>query len=166
MNKFIIILAAALSLFSFSAVAETRIATINTGYVLAKAPQNDAIRQRLKSQFSGRENEIKRLAETIKKDRENLIKNSATMSETQATNMRRELEKKISDLQLKERNAKDDVAKATRDEQQKLGQKVKKAIDAVAIKGGFNLIVDRQAAVFVDVSIPDLTEQVLAELKK
>lgn len=166
MNKFIFVLATVLSVFSFSAMAETRIATVNTGYVLAKAPQNDAIKQRLKSQFSGRENEIKRLAENIKKDRESLIKNSATMSETQVTNSRRELEKKISDLQLKERNAKDDFAKATREEQQKLGSEIKKAVDAVAIRGGFNLIVDRQAAVFTDVSVPDLTEQVLAELKK
>ncbi|WP_251359474.1 OmpH family outer membrane protein [Kangiella sp. TOML190] len=166
MNKFIFVLATVLSVFSFSAMAETRIATVNTGYILAKAPQNDAIKQRLKSQFSGRENEIKRLAENINKDRESLVKNAATMSETQMTNSRRELEKKISDLQLKERNAKDDFQRATREEQQKLGGEIKKAIDAVAVKGGFNLIVDRQAAVFTDVSVPDLTEQVLAELKK
>lgn len=166
MNKFILVLATVLSMVSFSALAETRIGTINTGFILSKAPQNDAIKQRLKSQFSGRQNEIKRLAESITKERESLMKNAATMSETQLTNKRRELEKKISDLQLKERNAKDDFQRASREEQQKLGSQIKKAVDAVAIRGGFNLILDRQAAVFSDVSVPDLTDQVLAELKK
>lgn len=166
MNKFILVLAAVLSMISFSVVAETRIATINTAYILAKAPQRDAMNQRLKSQFSGRENEVKRLSDAIKKERETLIKNSATMSETQLTNKRRDLEKKISDLQLKQRNAQEDLDKANRAEQKKLAAEIKKAVDSVAARGGFNLIIDRQAAVFNDVSVPDLTEQVLAELKK
>lgn len=150
---------------SFSAEAQNKIATVNTAYVLAKAPQNEAIKQRLKSQFSGREGEIKRLAETIKRERENLVKNAATMSETQLTNKRRQLEQKVSDIQLKQRNASDDFARAQRDEQKKLGTAVKNAIDKVATRGGYNLIIDRQAAVYTNVSIPDLTEQVLAELK-
>lgn len=166
MNKFILVLATVISLVSFSVSAETRIATINTGYILAKAPQNDGIKQRLKSQFSGREGEIKRLADSIQKERESLMKNAATMSETQLTNKKRELEKKIADIQLKERNAKEDFQRATREEQQKLGTLIKKAVDAVAVRGGFNLVLDRQAAVFTDVSVPDLTEQVIAELKK
>ncbi|MRX28321.1 OmpH family outer membrane protein [Kangiella sp. HZ709] len=166
MNKVILVIASVLSLMSFSAIAETRIATVNTAYVQAKAPQNDTIGQRLKSQFSGRENEIKRLAETIKKEQENFTKNSATMSESQLTNSRREIEKKMADFQLKQKNAKDDFDKARRDEAMKLNSQIKKAIDAVAVKGGFNLVIERQAAVFTDVSVPDLTEQVLAELKK
>lgn len=166
MNRFTLVLALVLSAFSLSAVAETKIATINTAYIFAKAPQNDAVKQRLKSQFAGRENEIKRLAENIKKERDSLIKNAPTMSETQGTNAKRALEKKISDLQLKERNAKDDFTRATREEQQKVSAEVKRAVDAVAVRGGFNMVLDRQSAVFTDVSIPDLTEQVMAELKK
>lgn len=150
---------------SFSVQAQNKIATVNTAYVLAKAPQNESIKQRLKSQFSGRENEIKRLADTIKKERENLVKNAATMSETQLTNKRRQLEQKVSDIQLKQRNASDDFARAQREEQKKLGAAVKKAIDTVAVRGGYNLIIDRQAAVYTNVSIPDLTDKVLAELK-
>ncbi len=166
LKKVILVIASILSLVSLSAMAETRIATVNTAYVQAKAPQNDSIGERLKTQFSGRENEIKRLADTIKKEQESFQKNSATMSESQLTNSRREIEKKMADFQLKQKNAKDDFERAKRDEVIKLNLKIKKAIDAIAIKGGFNLVIERQATVFADVSVPDLTEQVLEELKK
>lgn len=149
----------------FSAYAQNKIATVHTAYILAKAPQNEAIKNRLESQFSGRKNEIKRLADTIKRERENLVKNAATMSETQLTNKRRQLEQKVSDIQLKQRNASDDFARAQREEQKKLGTAVKKAIDKVAVRGGFNLIIDRQAVAYTNASIPDVTNQVLAELK-
>ncbi len=166
LNKVILVIASVLSLVSFSAIAETRIATVNAAYIQSKAPQNETIGQRLKSQFSGRQNEMERLAEAIKKDQENFQKNSATMSESQLTNSRREIEKKMADFQLKQKNAKDDFDKARRDEAIKLNGQIKKAIDAVAVKGGFNLVIERQAALFADTSVPDLTEQVLAELKK
>lgn len=165
MKKLITIFALSIAVMSFAAQAQNRIATVKTAYVLAKAPQNESIKQRLKSQFSGRENEIKRLAETIKRERDNLVKNAATMSETQLTNKRRQLEQKVSNLQLKQRNASDDFALAQREEQKKLGSAVKKAIDKVAARGGYNLIIDRQAAVYTNGSIPDVTDQVLAELK-
>ncbi len=151
---------------TYSTMAEARIATVNTALVQAKAPQNDSIGQRLKSQFSGRQNEIKRLAENIEKDKESLSKNAATMSDTQLTNSRRQIEKKIADIQLMQKNAKDDFEKARRDEVIKLNTQIKKAIDAVAIRSGFNLVIEKQAAIFTDVTVPDLTEQVIAELKK
>ncbi|NVJ65126.1 MAG: OmpH family outer membrane protein [Gammaproteobacteria bacterium] len=166
MKKLFLVLAAIASIASFSADAASRIATVNTALVQAKAPQNDTIGQRLKSQFSGRQNEINRMAESIKKEQENLVKNSATMSETQLTNARRDIEKKIADIRLKEKNAKDDFERARRDEILKLNSQIKQAIDAVAVRGGFNLVVEKQAAIFTDVSVPDLTEQVIAELKK
>ncbi len=166
MRKLLLVIATLLSVASFSVIAEVRIATVNTSYIQAKAPQNDAVSQGLKNQFTGRENEIKRLADSIKKEQENFAKNSATMSETQLTNKRREIEKKMADFQLKQKSAKEDFEKARRDAVIKLNGQIKKAIDAVAIRSGFNLVLERQAAIFSDVSVPDLTEQVLAELKK
>ncbi len=151
---------------SFAVMAETKIATLNANYILAKAPQNDVVKQRLQSQFTGRQNELKRLVESLQKERDSLVKNATTMSETQITSKKRDLDKKYADLQLKDNNLKEDMERATRAEQKKLGEQIKKAIDAVSIRGGFNLVIKQQAAVFVDVSIPDITEQVLAELKK
>ncbi len=146
--------------------AADSIAVIDTNYIMAKVPQKDAINQKLKDEFSGREDELKRMGEEIEKERQDFIKNVATMSESQATEKKRAIQKKISDFQLKEAAFKEDVEKRGREEQQKLGMKIRNAVESVAKKGGYNMLIDRQAAPYIDSSIPDVTEQVLAELSK
>ena len=89
--------------------AETKIGIINFGEVMAKVPQKDAINQKLKKEFSGRENELKRLGEEIETARTEYINNVATMSESQATEKKRAIQQKMSDFQLKEAAFKDTI---------------------------------------------------------
>ncbi|NVK22761.1 MAG: OmpH family outer membrane protein [Kangiellaceae bacterium] len=149
-----------------SVFANSKIGVIDTVYILAKAPQKEATSNRLKNEFSGRESELKRLGETIEKERTSYINNVATMSESQATTKKRDLQKKVSDFQLKQKAFQEDVARRSREEQQKLGKVVKQAVDAVAKRGGYNMLIDRQAAPYIDATVPDLTQQVMAELAK
>ena len=151
---------------SFSAHAETKIAVINTAYIYQKAPQNEAITQRLKAEFSGRESEIKRLGQEIEKARTDYMNNVATMSQTQSTAKKREIEQKLSDIKLKQNAAKEDLAARQSAEQRALGQKVKTAVEKVAKAGGYNMLIDRQAALYIDSTVVDISEQVLAELAK
>lgn len=166
LKKYSSILAVLLVLISSASYAEINIAVIDTNYIMAKVPQKDAINQKLKNEFSGREDELKRMGEEIEKERQDYIKNAATMSESQATEKKRSIQKKISDFQLKEAAFKEDVEKRSRDEQQKLGLQIRSAVEAVAKKGSYNMLVDRQAAPYIDASVPDVTDQVLAELSK
>ncbi|AUD79352.1 outer membrane chaperone Skp [Kangiella profundi] len=146
--------------------AETKIGIINFGEVMAKVPQKDAINQKLKKEFSGRENELKRLGEEIETARTEYINNVATMSESQATEKKRAIQQKMSDFQLKEAAFKEDVEKRSREEQIKLGNQIRAAVESVAKKGGFNILLDRQSAPYIDSSVPEVTDQVLAELSK
>ena len=162
-----------LAIFLFVAVsvpalanAETKIGIINFGEVMAKVPQKDAINQKLKKEFSGRENELKRLGEEIETARTEYINNVATMSESQATEKKRAIQQKMSDFQLKEAAFKEDVEKRSREEQIKLGNQIRAAVESVAKKGGFNILLDRQSAPYIDSSVPEVTDQVLAELSK
>jgi len=148
------------------ASAETKIGIINFGEVMAKVPQKDAINQKLKKEFAGRESELKRLGEEIETARTEYINNVATMSESQATEKKRAIQQKMSDFQLKEAAFKEDVEKRSREEQVKLGNQIRTAVEAVAKKGNFNILLDRQSAPYIDASVPDVTEQVLAELSK
>lgn len=146
--------------------AEAKIGIINFGEVMAKVPQKDAINQKLKKEFSGRENELKRLGEEIETQRQDYINNVATMSESQATEKKRSIQQKMSDFQLKEAAFKEDVEKRSREEQVKLGNQIRTAVESVAKKGGFNILLDRQSAPYIDSTVPDVTDQVLAELSK
>ena len=152
--------------FSVAVNAQTKIGVIDTGYIMAKAPQKEAVAQKLKTEFKGKENELKRLGETIKKEQDNFVKNQATMSEMQRTNLKREIQKKMSDFQLKQTAFQEDVSRRSREEQQKLGNLVRNAVDAVAKRGGYNMLIDRQAAPYIDATVPELTQQVMAELAK
>lgn len=166
LKKYSSIFAVFLFLMSTAAHAEMTMAVIDTNYIMAKVPQKDAINQKLKDEFSGREDELKRLGEEIERERKDYIKNAATMSESQATEKKRAIQKKISDFQLKEAAFKEDVEKRSREEQQKLGMQIRSAVEAVAKKGNYNMLIDRQAAPYIDSSVPDVTDQVLAELSK
>ncbi|WP_417446013.1 OmpH family outer membrane protein [Kangiella sp.] len=146
--------------------AETKIGIINFSEVMAKVPQKDAINQKLKKEFTGREEELKRLGQEIETARTDYVNNVATMTESQATEKKRSIQQKMSDYKLKEAAFKEDVEKRSREEQQKLGTQIRNAVESVAKKGGYNLLLDRQAAPYIDASIPDVTEQVLAELSK
>ena len=148
------------------ASAETKIGIINFSEVMAKVPQKDAINQKLKKEFSGRENELKRLGEEIETARTEYINNVTTMSESQATEKKRAIQQKMSDFQLKEAAFKEDVEKRSREEQVKLGNQIRAAVESVAKKGSFNILLDRQSAPYIDSSVPDVTDQVLAELSK
>lgn len=160
------ILAVFLLLMSSMSLAAGNIAIIDTNYIMAKVPQKDAINQKLKNEFSGREAELKRMGEEIEKERQDFLKNVTTMSESQAIETKRAIQKKISDFQLKEAAFKEDIEKRGREEQQKLGAQIRDAVEAVAKKGGYNMLIDRQAAPYIDSSVPDVTDQVLAELSK
>ena len=150
----------------FTAIAEMNVGVIDTAYIMAKLPQRDAVAEKLKTEFTGRENELKRLGETIEKERNDFVKNSTTMTETVATNMKRDIQKKMSDFQLKQNAYKEDFARRSREENMKLGNLVKNAVDAVAKRGGYNMLIDRQAVPYIDPSIPELTQQILTELSK
>ena len=151
---------------SFSANAEAKIGVIDTAYIYSQAPQNAAITQRLKAEFSGRESEIKRLGQEIEKARQDYINNVATMSQTQSTAKKREIEQKLSDIKLKQSAAKEDLATRQRSEQVALSQKVKVAVEKIAKEGGYNMLIDRQAALYIDGTIVDISKQVLTELSK
>ena len=166
MKKLIAVFVLFIASIPLMASAETKIGIINFAEVMAKVPQKDAINQKLKKEFSGRESELKRLGEEIEKARQDYINNVATMSESQATEKKREIQKKMSDFQLKEAAFKEDIEKRGREEQQKLGIQIRNAVESVAQKGSFNMLIDRQAAPYIDSTIPDLTDQVLAELSK
>ncbi|ACV27313.1 OmpH family outer membrane protein [Kangiella koreensis] len=148
------------------ASAELKVGIINFGEVMAKVPQKDAINQTLQKEFSGREDELKRLGEEIEAARTDYVNNVATMSESQATEKKRSIQQKMSDYKLKEAAFKEDLEKRSREEQSKLGGQIRDAVEVVAKKGGYNILLDRQSAPYIDASVPDVTAQVLSELSK
>ena len=166
MKKLFVVVLLVLASLPIAASAETKVGIINFSEVMSKLPQKDAISQKLKKEFSGRESELKRLGEEIETSRTDYVNNVATMSESQATEKKRELQKKMSDFKLKESAFKEDLEKRSREEQLKLASQIKTAVQIVAERGGFNILIDRQAAPYVDESVPDVTDQVLAELSK
>ncbi len=165
MKKVLSILLAVVLVAPLSSFAANKVGVVNIMEIMAKLPQNEKVGQQLKSEFSGRENELKRMGEALEKERTDYINNVATMSESQATTKKRDIEKKFADFQLKQKAFQEDLGKRQREERQKISNLVRNAVDKVAKRGGYNLLIDAQAARYTDATVVDVTAQVLAEIK-
>lgn len=145
---------------------ETKIAVINRAELMSKLPQRTALMEKIKQEFSGRDSELKRLVAALEKDRTDYMNNVATMSEAQATTKKREIQKKMQDLEFKQSTFKEDFEKRGQQEQMALSNVIKNAVDTVAKRNGYNMLLDSQMVLFIDASVPNITQEVIQELTK
>lgn len=148
------------------ASAELKIAIIDSGYVMSKTPEIDAIGQKLKKEFDGRKSQLQREFDKLEQDRTDYVNNVKTMSASQRTEKERDMKQRASDLKLKKDAYEEDFKRRSQEERQGLGGKLRTAVDAVAKRGGYDILIERQAAPYVGTNVPNVTEQVLAELSK
>ncbi|WP_223669587.1 OmpH family outer membrane protein [Kangiella shandongensis] len=166
MKKIVFAFLVSLLMLPTMASAETKVGVIDTNYIMTKTPEREAIQQTLSKEFKGRKGQLEREFKKLEEDRTNYMSNAKTMSATQRTTTERDLKKRSSDFKLKEEAYKEDFKRRTQEEMKKLGKKLQQAVDAVAKRGGYDLLVDRRAVPYIGPGVQDVSEQVLQELSK
>lgn len=165
-------LAAVLTVFligTFSAgafAADMKIGYVHIQKIMRDAPQKAAVEARMKSAFSGRDAEIKKMEADIKELQEKFQRDLPTLSQSQATEQKRQIEQKLADYQLKTRAFQEDVNQKSAEEQRAILKEIDAAIKQVADAGGFTLVLQNNAMVYQNGQISDLTDQVLATMGK
>jgi len=165
--KSIVLTTAASSVLLASAAmaADQKIAVVNFQEVMGKIPQTAAVMQSLEAEFKDDKAVITQLEKDIKYYQEKLKRDGALM----AAKEKEELEKTIGtlyqDYQVKGKALQQKAGQRQGEEQNKIIALVRQAVDNIAAKGKYDLVLEQKSVVFVK---PDLTitDQVVEQVSK
>ncbi|MGL5360772.1 MAG: OmpH family outer membrane protein [Shewanella sp.] len=141
------------------------IAVVDMGAVFEQLPQREQISQSLKSEFGDRMAEVQKMQDEMRSMMEKQQRDGALMNDTQKTELSRKFEALKSDYQLKGKALDEDLRRRQGEEQNKLLVKVQKAINTIAEKEKYDLVLERRAVVYVKPNA-DISGKVVEALSK
>lgn len=143
-------------------VADTKIGFVNTEKLLREAPLSIAAQKRLEKEFSGREQELQKMARQARDIQTQLDKDGVTMSETERKNKERELANLNREFQRQSREFREDLNLRRNEELGQIQERARKVIIDIAKSEKYDIIIE-QAAVYVDPK-SDITDRVMKAL--
>lgn len=143
-------------------LADTKIGFVNTEKLLREAPLSIAAQKRLEKEFSGREQELQKMAKQARDVQTQLDKEGVTMSETERKNKERELVNLNREFQRQSREFREDLNLRRNEELGQLQERARKVIVDIAKSEKYDIIIE-QAAVYVDPK-SDITDRVMRAL--
>lgn len=166
MNKLLqlLLIASLAGAASTAIAAEVKIGFVNVEQILKDAPQTAESGKKLEKEFSGRQQELERMAKQIKDQETSLDKDSLTMSETDRRNKERDLSNLKIEFQRKQREMREDVNLRKNEELSSLQDRINKAVTTVAESEGYDLVV--YSGVAYASKKADITDKVLKSLGK
>ncbi len=146
--------------------AEQKIGVVNVQGIFQSVPQAAVIQQTITAEFKDRIEDVNRLEKDIKYYLEKQQRDAATMSATEKD----ELQKQIIDLrneyQSKAQPLQQEVQQRQGEERNKILELIKVAIDDIAAKGDYDLVVDGNAVTYLKDESIDLSKAVIDQVSK
>lgn len=142
-----------------------KLAVVDMGAVFEQLPQREQVSNALKTEFGDRMAEVQKLQEELRGLLEKQQRDAALMSETQKTELVRKMESLKADYQLKGKALDEDLRRRQGEEQNKLLVKVQKAINSIAEKEKYDMVLQRGAVVYVKPAA-DISSKVVEALSK
>ena len=145
--------------------ADQKIAVINFQEVMGKIPQSAAVMTALEAEFKDDQALIAQLEKDIKYYQEKLKRDGSLM----AAKEKEELEKKVGTLyqeyQVKGKELQQKAGKRQGEEQNKIIALIRQAVDNVAVKGKYDLVLEQKAVVYFK---PEhaITDEVVEQVSK
>ncbi|WP_165905040.1 OmpH family outer membrane protein [Parashewanella curva] len=142
-----------------------KIAIVDMGAVFEQLPQREQVAKALQSEFADREAALKKKQQELRGLLEKQQRDAAIMSKDQQTELQRKMESIRSELQLKGKALQEDFRRRSGEEQNKLLSKVQKAIDALAKKEKYDLVLPRNAVIYLKPTA-DISSKVVEAVSK
>lgn len=147
--------------------AELKVGVVNAQKVLEQAPQAEAARKRLETEFAPRDKSLVELQKDVRKNEEKLDKDAMIMSETEKQKLDRELTAQRRELKRKQEEFRDDLNARRNEEFGKLQKRIADVILAAAKQGGYDLVLTDGVLYASDkVDMTDLVLQRLGTMEK
>ena len=155
-------LLAALLSFAMNAMAETKIGYVQIQNIM-QSPASLEVGKKLQKEFSTRSAELNRQKKLVEDKAAALDKDSLTMSEADRRAKSQDISNQRLDLQRKERELAEDFEMRKSEEKAKLQDRVNKAVNAVAVAEGYDLVLYGNAAYAGKKA--DITDKVIKAIK-
>ena len=145
--------------------ADQKIAVVNFQEVMGKIPQTAAIMQSLEAEFKDEKAILTQLQKDIKYYQEKKKRDGSLMSAKEKEDLDKQIADLYKDYQTKGQAFQQKVNVRQQAEQNKIIALVRQAIDNIAAKGKYDLILEQKAVVF---SKPEtsITSQVVEQVSK
>ena len=147
------------------ALAEMRIGVVDSEMAIMESDAAKRYAKESETAFAPRIKNLNALQADIRQLEEKLQKDGPVLSQPQIETRQLEIQRKIQDLQLQDRQLRQDKATADQTELEKLRPRLREAMDKVAKDHNFDLIVERQVVHFVKSEF-DVTRKVIEALNK
>ena len=142
---------------SAAMAADQKIAVVNFQEVMAKIPQTAAVMQSLEAEFKDAKAELAQLEKDIKYYQEKKTRDSSLMSAKEIEELDTKIGTFYQDYQTKGKALQQAAGARQNEETNKIIAIVRQAIDGIAAKEKFDLVIEQKAVVFAkpDTSITD-----------
>lgn len=152
-------------LLAGSAMAAQKIAVVNFQEVMAKIPQTAAVMQQLEAEFKDEKAVLAQLEKDIKYFQEKKKRDGSLMSAKEKEDLDKQIATKYQEYQAKGKAFQQITGQRQNEETNKILALVKQAIDNVAKKEKYDLVLEQKAVVF---SKPEtsITEKVVEQVSK
>lgn len=144
--------------------SEVRVAFVNSGEVLERAPQAESARALLQTEFAPRDAQLVADQQKLRSQEERLSRDGMSMSDEE----RRRLEREVTTLQRELKRARDEFSEdlniRRNEEFARLQREVAKVIVEVAKESGYDLVLEN-GVVYASDRV-DITSKVIERLKK
>lgn len=168
MNNFIksLSFAAFVTVSSMSGAANAqKLAVVDVQQVLQSLPQVAVIEQNIQAEFASQMQEVQRLRSDGNFLVEKLQRERATMSEVAITDLEGQINVLGQQLQQKGQPLQQDVERRTEEERRKLFALIQQAIDSIAEKENYDMVLNSNAVPFSDKKF-DISEKVQQQVSR
>ncbi|MDR3157833.1 MAG: OmpH family outer membrane protein [Zoogloeaceae bacterium] len=141
--------------------SDLKIGYVDTQRILRNAPAAVQAAKDIEKEFSGRDQELQKMAKKLQGLQENMEKNAVTMSESERRNKEREYADLTREFQRKQREFREDLSLRQNEALAAISDKANKAIRQIAESEKFDLIL--QDAIWFSPRL-DITEKVVKAL--
>ncbi|MDA9557216.1 OmpH family outer membrane protein [Vibrio sp.] len=152
------------SLLAHAAEAVQKIGYINAQQIFAALPQREDVMKKLRQEFQDKQDELKKIEAKAQTKIEKLKRDGELMSNDEREALRIEVSQLESEYQIKGKTLQNASKKREQEETQKLLKVIQEAVDRVAEKENFDLVLNAQAITFAKPEF-DISQKVIEELK-
>jgi len=147
--------------------ADQKIGVVNFQEVMGKIPQTAALMQSLEAEFKDEKAIITQLEKDIKYYQEKLKRDGALMAAKEKDELNAKVKSLFQEYQVKGKALQDKASQRQNQETNKIIALVRQAVDNIAAKEDYDLVLSQQAVVFSkpDSSITDIVVEHVSKLK-
>jgi len=159
-----LVIAASVAVSSNVAAADYKIGVVQAVRVLESAPQADAAKKKLESEFAGKDKSLVSKQKELKALEDRAQKDSAIMSESERARLERDVMNMRRELKRDSDEFRDDVNFRRNEEFAKIQKMIVEAIQSIASEQKYDLVLG-EGVIFASKAV-DITDLVIDRLKK